>query len=149
MHGKTPSRFFSEEEKREIQDAITRAERNTSGEIRVHLMKRFPQGADPIEVGKTLFEKLGMTATAERNGILFLLELTGRHLVILGDQGIHEKVGAEFWDHIRDGAVEKFQREDFSGGLAHAIERCGEKLKTYFPYRKDDVNELSDQITQD
>jgi uncharacterized membrane protein len=100
-----------------------------------------------MEEGKRIFEKLGMIQTAERNGILFLLELKNHQLVILGDQGIHEKVPENFWQEIRDLVLQGFQQEDFSGGLARGIQRCGENLKKYFPYRKDDRNELSDEIT--
>jgi uncharacterized membrane protein len=148
VHGKNPSRFFSDQEKQAIQGAIARAERNTSGEIRVHLVPSFPKGADPLELGKNVFEKLRMTATAERNGILFLLELKGHHLVVLGDRGIHEKVHGEFWQEIRDVVLEKFQQGDFSGGLIKGVERCGEKLKNYFPYRAGDINELSDDLSE-
>jgi uncharacterized membrane protein len=102
-----------------------------------------------MEQGKNIFEKLRMTATAERNGILFLLELKGHHLVILGDRGIDEKVPQDFWNEIRDAVLEGFQRRDFSGGLARGIERCGEKLKAFFPCRPGDLNELSNQPTQE
>jgi uncharacterized membrane protein len=148
MHGKVPSQFFSTSEKQEIQRAIARAERKTSGEIRVHLVRDFPKGVDPLQAGKDIFEKLGMTATEERSGILFLLELKHHQLVILGDKGIHEKVTESFWREIRDTVLEGFSQQDFSGGIVRGIERCGEKLQEYFPSNREDVNELSDEITQ-
>lgn len=147
MHGKAPRFFFSKEEKSQIEKAIQKAEQNTSGEIRLHLLRSFPQASDPIEEGKKIFESLGMTATQERNGILFLLELTHQHFVILGDKGIHEKVEANFWDEIRDLVISNFKEKKFAEGLSQGIELCGEKLKVYFPRQEDDVNELSDEIS--
>ena len=149
MSEKHPAKFFSERDKKFLQEAIARAEENTSGEICVHLVREFTQGEDPMEEGKKIFERLGMTVTAERNGILFLLELNGQRLVILGDQGIHEKVPENFWQEIRDVVLQGFRQGDFSGGLVRGIERCGEKLKAHFPHRRDDRNELSDEVTQD
>jgi uncharacterized membrane protein len=148
MSGKNPARFFSRQDKAAIQQAIAEAEQHTSGEIRVHLVSQFAEGLDPLEEGRKIFEHLGMTATAGRNGILFLLELKQQQLVILGDRGIHEKVPENFWQEIRDVVLQGFQQKDFAGGLIRGIERCGEKLKTHFPHRKGDLNELSDEITE-
>ncbi len=147
MHGKAPIFFFSKEEKKQISEAIQKAESHTSGEIRLHLLRSFKDGSDPLTEGKHLFETLGMTQTQERNGILFLLELTHHHFVILGDKGIHEKVESHFWDEIRDLVITHFKEEKFAEGLSKGIELCGEKLKAHFPRKDDDVNELSDEIS--
>ncbi len=145
-HGKIPGKFFTKEEEDKIVQAIGEAEKNTSGEIRVHLHRSF-QG-DTIEEGKKIFEKLGMTQTRDRNGILFLLELKHQQLILLGDTGIHQKVSEHFWEEIRDIVLLEFKQSKFAEGLVQGILRCGEKLKEFFPRQEGDIDELSNQITE-
>ena len=140
-----PERFFTEEEKKELVDAIRRAEEHTSGEIRVHLTHRCKK--DPMEEAKSVFEKLGMAQTAERNGVLFFLSLEDRSFVILGDRGIHEKVESRFWEEIRDRVLKHFKDEKFLEGLLTGIRFCGERLSHFFPRKKGDRNELPDEVT--
>jgi len=147
MHGKAPSRFFSKAEEARLISAIQEAESSSSGEIRVHLLRS--DESDLIAYGNQLLEKLGVTRTRERNGVLFLLELKSQRFAVVGDRGIHEKVGQGFWDSIRDRVLEKFRHEKFEEGLIEGIKICGEKLKEFFPVRPDDVNEQSDQITEE
>ncbi|MCE9624652.1 MAG: TPM domain-containing protein [Deltaproteobacteria bacterium] len=147
MRGKDPKNFFQPEEQQRLIAAIREAEKLSSGEIRIHVLRR--SGADLFEKGKKVFEKLGMTRTRDRNGILFLIELEHRRFAILGDRGIHEKVPAEFWEEIRKMLWENFHQERFVEGLCEGVSRCGEKLKMFFPLREDDRNELSDEITSE
>jgi len=145
MRGTKPTNFFSKEEQEKLVAAIRDAEQNSSGEIRIHVLR----GCDGqlFEKGKEIFERLGMTRTRERNGILFLLELKNRRFAILGDKGIHEKVPPDFWEEIRGKLWEHFREGRFVEGLCAGIERCGEKLRAFFPHRPDDKNEVSDEIT--
>ncbi len=137
--------FFSKDEQAKIVRAIQEAEKNTSGEVRVHLVKQLK--GDGLQEGKKIFEKIGMTRTKQRNGILFLLGLQDHRFVLLGDQGIHEKVSEDFWERVRDVVLVHFQTSRFTEGLVDGIRSCGEQLKKYFPYQKSDQNELSDEIS--
>jgi len=147
MFGKSPKKFFNSEEQERLVRAIQDAEKCSSGEIRIHVLRT--SGEDLFEKGKKVFEKLRMTRTRDRNGILFLLELEHRRFAILGDRGIHEKVPADFWEDIRKELWENFHEGRFVEGLCAGISRCGEKLKLFFPARPDDRNELSDEITSE
>jgi uncharacterized membrane protein len=149
MHGTSPIRFFSKEEKAEILKAIQEAEANTSGEIRVHLIRSLKRGEDPMEAGKRIFERLGMTRTRLRNGVLFLLELKHHELVLLGDRGIHERVGGHFWEQVLGKVLEHFKEGEFAQGLAEGIRTCGDRLKEFFPYDRSDRNELPDEISHE
>ena len=40
-----------------------------------------------------------------------------------------------------------FRNNNFAKGIVFAITKAGEQLKQYFPYQKNDVNELSDEIS--
>ncbi len=139
-------RFFSEAEEAEIVNAIIKAEENTSGEIRVHLEGHTDLPA--FDRAKEVFFDLNMDKTAERNGVLFYLAIEDKSFVIIGDEGINQKVEADFWDCIKDTVIEHFKLADFKTGLINGILRSGEKLKTYFPYQKDDTNELPNEISK-
>jgi len=137
--------FFSEEQKKQITDAIAEAELNTSGEIRLHV-----EGSCKINVldrAAYIFEKLEMHKTAQRNGVLFYLAVNDRKYAILGDAGINQLVPENFWDHIRETMLEFFKVGKFAEGVSEGILMAGEQLKANFPYQSDDVNELSDEIS--
>lgn len=138
-------RFFSNEEEAKIVSAIREAERATSGEIRVHV----EVGADApaLKVAHRVFKQLKMHETQDRNGILILLSVDRREFAIIGDEGIDGVVPKGFWDDERDLLQAHFRRGDFTGGIAKAIALIGEKLKEFFPYQMDDVNELPDEIS--
>ncbi len=147
MSANDPKHFFTPEQQETLIKAIREAERNSSGEIRIHVIRSSSE--DLLSKGQKLFEKLGMTKTRDRNGILFLLELSHRRFAILGDKGIHQKVPAEFWEEIRAALFEHFHRGRFVEGLCAGIARCGEKLKAFYPWQSDDRNEVADEITSE
>ena len=137
--------FFSKAEKSRIVSAIKEAEKKTSAEIRIHLEREFSEQG--VEHARKMFERLGMHRTKDRNGVLILLGIRSRSFTVLGDQGIHEKVPQGFWDEIAQSMLEKFKADRFSDGIVYAIEKIGEKLRTYFPHERDDKNELPDGIS--
>ena len=137
--------FFSEEDQKKIVEAIKKAEKNTSGEIRVHIENYKKENV--LDRATYWFKRLGMHKTKLRNGILFYLAVDAHRFAILGDVGIHQKVGDNFWTEIRNIMVNYFQDDDFTQGLSKGIEMAGEKLKAYFPHQTDDVNELADDIS--
>jgi len=137
--------FFSEEQEKAIIDAIVKAEDQTSGEIRVHVQSW--AGPDPLDTAGTIFHAIGMNQTRLRNGVLIFLAVQDQQFSILGDEGIHEKVGQDFWDDVRNLMLEQFRKGDFQAGLTVGIQKVGEKLKAFFPCEPDDINELPDCIS--
>ncbi len=140
-----PSEFFSQEEKDKIVRAIEEAEKNTSGEIRVHIEKDCK--TDVLDRAAYIFKKLKMHKTKLRNGVLFYLALEDRKFAILGDAGINRVTPDDFWDNIKEKMLEYFRENRIADGLVKGILMAGEKLKEHFPYQQDDVNELSDEIS--
>jgi len=145
QRSKNPALFFSKAEKQAIIQAIRAAEKKTSGEIRVHLERKARENF--YEHGKEIFKKIGMTKTKERNGVLIFIGLASRRFAIFGDQGIHEKVPENFWEDIAAQMQSDFKEDHFAKGITRAITAAGEQLQTYFPYERDDINELSDDIS--
>lgn len=137
--------FFTKEEQQNIVAAIKEAELNTSGEIRVHIENHCKEEA--LERAAELFYDLKMNHTAARNGILFYLAVKDRKFAIIGDEGINKEVEHDFWNDIKDEMISNFKENKFAEGLIVGILKCGDKLKEYFPYQNDDVNELSDEIS--
>jgi uncharacterized membrane protein len=125
--------------------AIGAAERETSGEIRIHIEPK-ANGGDARYVAERTFERLGMTKTALRNGVLLFIASEERVFAIVGDKGIDEKVPAGFWDDIAAKLTLRFGSGEFTDGIIEAITAAGSQLKMYFPRADDDMNELSDEI---
>ncbi|MBM3164579.1 MAG: TPM domain-containing protein [Bacteroidetes bacterium] len=139
--------MLSKEQKNTIVKTIQQAESFTSGEIRVYLNRT---GSDsPMEKATKTFERLGMTRTQERNGVLIYLCFSRHQIAILGDQGINEKVPAGFWDDIYLLLAEHFKKGDFTEGICKAVLKIGENLSIFYPHREDDVNELSNDVLEE
>ncbi|HLN20087.1 MAG TPA: TPM domain-containing protein [Bacteroidales bacterium] len=139
------STFFNPEEKEKVVSAIREAEKETSGEIRLHLDDKCP--GDVLDRAAWLFKKLGMEKTKDRNGVLFYLAVEDRKFAILGDAGINSRVPEGFWDCIKELLASKFRENKFAEGLSEGIILAGRQLQRHFPYKKEDVNELSDEIS--
>lgn len=137
--------FFTPEQQQQVIEAIASAELNTSGEIRVHIESICKE--DVLDRAAFIFEKLKMHKTKLRTGVLFYLSVDDHKLAILGDSGINAKVPKNFWVEIKNHLVSEFQKNNYADGLSEAIIMAGEQLKTHFPFRADDVNELSNEIS--
>jgi uncharacterized membrane protein len=139
--------FFTKEQEVQIVEAIKAAEKNTSGEIRVHI-EPSTNGKDTLERAIEVFQELEMHQTEARNGVLLYLAFEDHSFSIFGDKGINEVVGENFWNSTRDLIQSAFKEADFAKGLVEGITEAGNALKTHFPYQKDDQNELDDQISK-
>ena len=138
-------KFLNKEDKQRISEAIKAAELNTSGEIRVHVESAVNE--DVLDRAAYIFKTLNMHKTTERNGILFYLAQESRKFAILGDAGINAKVPANFWDCVKENMAANFADGKFADGLCEGIQFAGDQLKAHFPYQKDDINELTDEIS--
>ncbi len=138
-------KYFSEENKLQITNAIRVAEDDTSGEIRVHIEKHCK--SDVLDRAAYIFDKLEMQKTQLRNGVLFYLAVEDKKFAILGDAGINEKVPENFWEEIKADVISHFKEGKFADGLSKGIIKAGKQLKAHFPHQDDDVNELSDEIS--
>jgi len=141
----TQKEFLEQVDQPRIVKAITEAEQQTSGEIRVHIQPRVT-GGEIRFVAERTFERLGMAKTALRNGVLLFIASEEKKFTILGDKGIDEKVPAGFWDEIAAKLTIRFKNGEFTDGIVEAINAAGEHLKEFFPRSADDVDELSNEL---
>lgn len=142
---KTASNYFTPEQKAAMVEAIRQAEKDTSGEIRIHFENRAKQ--EILDRAAEVFAELKMQKTALRNGVLIYVALEDHKLAILGDAGINAKVPANFWDDIKNQMVAKFRQGQICEGVCEAVILAGHQLKTFFPCQTDDVNELPDDLS--
>ncbi len=143
--GNTARNFFTREEEKAIMMAIARAELDTSGEIRVHIDNECK--GEVLDRAASVFEKLGMVNTRERNGVLFYLAVKSHKFAVIGDAGINAKVPDDFWDGIKAHMVSRFSEGAVALGLMEGIEMAGKELKAHFPWHKNDENELPNEIS--
>ncbi len=141
-----PLNFLSDSQKADITKAIQAAERNSSGEIRVHIEKICPTN-NVLDRASQVFIELGMGNTTQLNGVLFYLSTDDRKFAVLGDKGIDKVVPENFWETTKNLLKTNFSQGLFAEGLAQGIHSAGEQLKHFFPYQSDDVNELPDDIS--
>ena len=138
--------LLSRADRERIVAAIRAAEHKTSGEIRVHVQPHC--GADPVRDATRVFERLRMTRTAARNGVLIFLAVRDRRFAVIGDTAIHAAVGDAFWQATADAMTPHFARGDLAGGLESGVRAAGEALKRHFPHKRNDVNERPDTISE-
>jgi uncharacterized membrane protein len=138
--------FIAKLETDRIVRAIATAEANTSGEIRVFIQRGVVD--DPVPAARAQFQKLGMTATRERNGVLIFVAPRSQKFAVIGDEGIHQRCGDVFWQQLVASMQVHFKAENFTDAVVHAIDQTGELLSAQFPRRPDDRNELPNAVEE-
>jgi uncharacterized membrane protein len=151
-HPRWARSLFSESDFEAIAAAVAEAEAATSAEIRVHLERRVPAPrgaarADALGRARDVFAQLGMHRTALRHGVLVYLALEDRRVAIVGDEGIHARVGDDYWAGVRDLMVEHLRRGEARAAMIDAVRALGRSLARHFPRQPDDTNELSDSVS--
>ena len=138
--------FLTKEEEGAIVEAIRMAEKETSGEIRVHIEKTTSKV--PYDRALEVFHDLGMDATELQNGVLIYVAVKDHNFVICGDKGINDVVPTDFWDCTKEAIAAQFKTGNFKQGLVDGIVKAGEQLQQYFPYEEGDTDELSNEISK-
>jgi len=138
--------FLGEIDDTRIVAAIRLAEARSRGEIRVHIAEG--EIKDARRAAEADFARLGMTATAERNGVLILVAPESQSFAVVGDRGIHERCPAGFWEAVAEGMAREFRAGRFTEGIVSAVSRVGDELQRHFPRRagEEDRNELPDGV---
>ncbi len=139
--------FLSSKEEALVVQAIKKAEKNTSGEIRVHLEDQV-KGNVLMDRAIEVFNELEMYKTKARNGVLFYVATGSKQFAVIGDEGINKVVPNFFWQSTKDKVIDQFKQNNFTQGLIDGIQEAGNQLKTYFKYQDNNVDELSNEISK-
>ena len=142
-----PRDFIANLDEAKVLAAIQAAEQKTSGEIRVFVSHRPVD--DPLAAAQSHFEKLGMTKTRARNGVLLFFAPVAQKFAIIGDSGIHEKCGSDFWENISRQMGDHLKSHRFTEAVTAAIHAAGEALGRHFPRQASDIDELPNRIERD
>lgn len=142
---KKPVDFFSEKEKDQIVAAIRVSEKRTSGEIRV-FVESHCRFMNPLYRAQEIFFGLKMDKTDDRNAVLIYIAVKDHQLAVFGDEGIHKRVGENFWKTEVDKMIAEFKGKNYGDGFAGIVTEIGNALYQHFPYTSDDKNELPDEI---
>ena len=138
---------LSNSDKKTIMHAIQEAEKNTSGEIRVHIQYSKKDDA-PLAEAKSIFEELKMHETIARNGVLIYFNPKARKFALFGDIGIHQKLGQTYWDELVAHVRSTIHEKDLLSGILDAIHALGEQLAKHFPGSGHNPDELTNEVTE-
>jgi uncharacterized membrane protein len=138
-------RHFSSDDLDAIRAAVAAAERQTAGEIRVHLERRAV--GDVLAHARRVFHALGMHRTRHRANVLLYLAVDDRKFAIVGDHGVHARVGYHLWDSVRDELQRELRAGRMRDGVIAAVAEIGRALGAHFPPRPDETNELPDAVS--
>lgn len=138
--------FFNEEEKKQLVDAVQKAEQQTSGEVRIYVESKC-KFVDALDRAQEIFVSLKMHETELHNATLIYVAVKDRQAAVFGDEGIHQKVGEQYWKDVVTKMLLQFKTQKLVDGVCQGIHDLGQALKTHFPYNSStDKNELPDEI---
>ncbi|HSE42240.1 MAG TPA: TPM domain-containing protein [Acidobacteriota bacterium] len=140
-----PRLFFTKDEIAKISEAISLAEMNTQGELRVHIERK--SNGDPLARARDLLKELGIHETVNRTGLLIYITLEDQQLAIFGDEGIHKVFRQDGWNALANELSEHFKQGQFVDGLLKVIRKIGEILSQTFPALPKNVNEIPNEPT--
>lgn len=138
--------FLNSTDEQEIVEAILKAEKNTSGEIRVHIEAH--TDLDTYTRAREVFHLLKMDNTKEENGVLLYVAVNDRKFSICGDKGINKVVAKDFWESTKDIIQSHFKKGNFKDGILEGVLKAGTELEKYFPWEHGDKNELSNEVSK-
>jgi putative membrane protein len=93
------------------------------------------------------FHENGLHRTEHGTGVLVFAALFERRVVILGDHGIHAKIGDESWRLALHALIVGIHSRDPARGFCEAIDQIGDRLAQHFPRGPGQgPNELGDAL---
>ena len=129
-----------------IEEAISHLEQQTSAELRVVVERKAKKCTSAVERANVLFDELQMRETEQRNGVLIYLSFKPHYVAVIGDEGIHQKVGDEFWQSVYESMKLSCQQGDFTQAICEGIKQVEVQLAQHFPIQQNDSNELPNEV---
>lgn len=143
------TKYFNKKDLARITQACTEAEKTTSGELRVSILRKRDKKQTDLSVKDLAlqeFYNLKMDETRDKTGILLFILLNERKFQILADEGINEKVSPDTWQAQAEVFTDFFKKKKYTDGVITVLQNMGKILTEYFPIKDDDTNELSDEV---
>ncbi len=93
------------------------------------------------------FYREGLYRTKQETGVLIYVSIFEHMVWVLGDRGIHEKVGQGAWNGIVAMIIEGIKKGRQGEAICAAVDRAGEIMTEHFPVTPGDTDELPNLIT--
>jgi putative membrane protein len=100
------------------------------------------------EAAITNFFDQGLYRTRDQTGVLVLISVFERRVWVLADRGINANVSESQWDDIVKMITDGIKQKRPADAICEAVEKIGELLKTHFPIKPDDTDELKNLIIE-
>ncbi len=142
---KKQKQYFDASEQERIVQAVKDAENHTSGEVRVFVEGKC-EYVDPVDRAKEIFFNLQMEKTRDRNAVIFYIAVDDHQLALFADEGIYQRLGADYWNKEVQLIISQFKKHDIVGGICSCVRDIGQALTEQFPNEAGDKNELPDEI---
>ena len=146
LFGKRAEQYISQQENERIVSAVRQAEQRTSGEVRVFFESRC-RFVNAVDRAAEVFFGLQMDKTELRNAVLVYVAFADHQFAIFADEGIYQRMGAQYWNDEARKMLEEFSQQHYVTGIIQVVNDIGEVLQQHFPYNREvDKNELPDDI---
>jgi uncharacterized membrane protein len=126
-----PRHFLSAIDDQTLLAAIRAADQKTTG--RVHVFVSHDKTANPVTAAKKHFLRMKMQRTRHRNGVLIFVVPKSHQFAVIGDEGVHQKCGDEFWTTVTSEMEGFFKAGKLTEALLHGIAKAGQLLAEHFP----------------
>lgn len=84
--------------------------------------------------------------TKDKTGVLIFVSLLERQVCVLADSAISKHFKGNDWQEVVDLILKGLKNKNMAAGFESGILKCGELLKTNFPIKEDDTNELENHL---
>jgi len=114
--------------------------------LKRHFISHKEIDAEVEEAAVTHFFNHGLYRTRDKTGVLVLISVFERRVRVLADEGINAKVPEDQWDNIVKMITDGIKQKHAADAICAAVENIGDLLKTHFPVKPDDIDELENII---
>jgi len=101
---------------------------------------------EPMLEAEKQFVRMGMTKTAQRNGVLIYFAPKSQKYAVIGDKAVHEKCGQKFWEHITEEMTPLLKAGKYTEAVVLAVNEIGAALAKEFPPVAGDKDELPNRV---
>lgn len=98
------------------------------------------------ETALKVFAQEEVFATRDRTGVLILISKMEKSVFILGDKGLNSKVDPKEWSDLGQSLAKDFDQHRSGDSFLKALDGLIQRLKSDFPPRNDDSNELHNKV---
>lgn len=116
--------------------------------LRFHLVPATVRHEHAGRLARLQFTALVHDRTRGDIGVLLFVSLAERHVEILVDRGIADRIPVAAWQKVVDDFIAAVRNGHVADGLVAAVEGCTAVLETHFPAASGQRNEIPDRVME-